>query len=212
MIANDIIKKFELFVDDTTELSSSEELDLVNKLFKKIFINRPWEFAKKQASGSFSGLEIDLPADFAYLVPNYNYTDNSSANDQNSAPTVIYIGANYEPIKVVNFSDRRRYYNQSGYAYVDLSRGKLVFTAQPSGATYEFDYVYIPADLTLSDELSVPIGFRDAMSHAIYHGMCVEDMIIQIFDKAKSYAAENQAKYTSYLADLAYINSRLLQN
>lgn len=212
MTVAEIISKFELFVDDMTELSASEELALVNKFFKKIFISRPWEFAKKTKSGSISGIEIDLPTDFAYLYPNYNYTDNSIGSEQNSSPVVIYVGSNYSPIKVINWSDRRRYYNQSGYAYVDISRNKLVFTVQPNETTYEFDYIYIPADLTANGSLPVPIGVSDAMGHAIYHGMCVDDMIIQLFDKAKSYAEENQARYQSYLNDIAYINSNLLMN
>lgn len=212
MTASEIISNFELYVDDSTELSTSEELALLNKIYKKIFTSRPWEFAKKTASGSISGLEITLPSDFAYLCPNYQYTDNSVSSQQNSSPIVIFVGSNYTPIKVVNFSDRRQYLNSVGYAYIDSRQGKLVFTAQPTETTYEFDYVFVPADLTITDSPAVPIGFMDAISHAIYHGMAVDDMIIQLFDKAKSYAEVNEKKYQSYIADMAYINANLLMN
>lgn len=212
MITSEIISNFELYVDDSTELSTSEELDLANKIYKKIFTSRPWEFAKKTASGSISGLEITLPSDFAYLYPNYQYTDNSVSSQQNSSPIVIFVGSNYTPIKVVNFSDRRQYLNSVGYAYIDARQGKLIFTAQPIETTYEFDYVFVPADLTVSDSPAVPIGFMDAISHAIYHGMAVDDMIIQLFDKAKSYAEVNEKKYQSYIADMAYTNANLLMN
>jgi hypothetical protein len=212
MTTSEIISNFELYVDDMTELSTSEELSLLNKILRKIWISRPWEFAKKSVSGSISGLEITLPTDFAYLYPNYNYTDNAIGTSTNSSPVVIYVGSEYNPIKVINYSDRRRYYNQSGYAYIDSARSKLVFTVQPTESTYEFDYIYVPATLIAGEDLPVPIGFNDALSHAIYHGMAVDDMIIQLFDKAKSYARENEAKYNSYIADLAYMNANLLMN
>lgn len=211
MTASEIISKFELLVDDTTELATSEELDLLNKIYKKIFINRPWEFSKKTISGTITNGYITLPSDFAYLFPNYQYTDNSYSSQQNSSPTVIFTGNN-NPVKVVNYSDRRQYNNQSGYAYIDLANSKIVFTATPSDTTYDFDYVFIPSNLGLSDSPNVPIGFMDSISQAIASGMSVEDTICQLFDKARSYAPENQAKYDSALRDMAYINARLLQN
>jgi hypothetical protein len=212
MTTSEIISNFELYVDDSTELSVSEELALANKIYKKIFTSRQWEFAKKMASGSISGLEITLPSDFAYLYPNYQYTDNSVGNNGSSSPIVIFIGTNYSPIKVVNFSDRRQYLNSVGYAYIDSRQGKLIFTAQPTETTYEFDYVFIPADLTVSDSPAVPAGFIDDISNAIYHGMAVDDMIIQLFDKAKSYADENKAQYDYYLRSMAFTNANLLMN
>jgi hypothetical protein len=212
MTTSEIISNFELYVDDMTELSASEELSLLNKVFKKIWISRPWEFAKKSVSGAITGIEIDLPTDFAYLYPNYNYTDNTIGIFTNSSPVVIYVGSEYNPIKVVNYSDRRRYYNQSGYAYIDSARSKLVFTVQPTESTYEFDYIFIPADLALGASLPVMAGFVDSLSWAIVHGMAVDDMIIQIFDKAKSYAKENEIKYNSHITDMAYVNANLLMN
>jgi hypothetical protein len=211
MTTSEIIAKFELFVDDSTELSASEELDLLNQVYRKIFINRPWEFSKKSVSGSISGLEVTLPTDFAYLYPNYQHTDNTVSSQQNSSPTVIFTGSAHNPIKVVNYSDRRQYLNSSGYAYIDIRNGNLVFTAQPNDTTYEFDYVFVPTSLVSGEELPIPMAFNDLMSKAIFYGMCVEDMTIQLFDKARSYAKENQDKMDSYLRDMAYVNARLNQ-
>ncbi len=47
MIAEEIITNFETQVDDMTELSSVEELTLLNKIYKKICVDRPWEFLKR---------------------------------------------------------------------------------------------------------------------------------------------------------------------
>lgn len=49
MLASEIIAKFELYVDDSTELSTQEELDLLNKVYQKVADDRPWEILKKRS-------------------------------------------------------------------------------------------------------------------------------------------------------------------
>ena len=211
MITSEIITNFELFVDDTTELSAQEELSLANKIYRRVLNYRPWEFLKKEATGTLSTsvAYVSLPADFAYMAENNQYTNNSAAIDNNASPKVVFVGTNYNPYQIINFSDRRQYRNQAGYAYIDIVNSRLVFTAQPTAAeSYEFDYIHNPADLTTATSPIFPSRFHEI----IYHGMASEDYIIQQFDKAKSYVVENQNKYLDYLRDMSYWNSQLINN
>ena len=205
MTKEEIISKFNLYVDNSTELSVAEESDLFEKIVKKIAMDRPWEALKTQASGSilFDGTNyyITLPTDFAFFTENNQSTDNAS-------PKVIFVGSNYSPYQIINFSDRRQYRNSDGYAYLDLANSKIVFTGNPSGngSTYEFDYCKVPADSGLTDTPSFPPArFHDLIAHL----MAVEENIIEQFPKAQSYAPENQTQADKIFKDLCYWNSQL---
>lgn len=202
MLASEIIAKFELYVDDSTELSTQEELDLLNKVYQKVADDRPWEILKKEATGSISGTTIALPSDFAHMVENYNWTDNSYSTEINAKPNVVFIGT--APYQIVNWSDRKQYLNNNSVCYVDLASSVVTFPVTQSG-TYSFDYKAFPATLTLSDTPVFPARYH----HILFLGMCVDDMAIQLFDKSRSYAQENQAMYNSYLRDMALWNANL---
>lgn len=208
LTGQEIINAFELYVDDTTELSSTEELALLNKVYRKVLTNRPWEFLKSEWSTTTNGTtSITLPSDFSYFIENQNYTDNSMGFDDNKSPKAIFI--NNVPYRLVNWSDRRQYTNNNNVCYVDVKNGVLKFPVAPTiGLTLSGDYIYKPSNLTLATS---PV-FPDDFHPMLYHAMAVDDMIIQLFDKARSYQKENEAKYTSYLQDLAYYNSNLVNN
>lgn len=211
MLASEIITSFETYVDDATELSSAQELALLQKVYNKVWMDRVWEFAKKPATGALSTTlpYVSLPADFAHLVENNQATDNSSSIDNNAAPRVVYIGSAYTPYQVVNWSDRRAYLNQLGYAYLDVPNSRLYFTSQPTTAdSYEFDYKSIADTLLTSSTPAFPARFHDML----YHGMAIDDEIIQRWPKASSFAKENTDKFTSYLADMRLWNAQLQNN
>lgn len=212
MTSETIISQFELQVDDTTGLSSAEEYIVLNRVYNKICNYRAWEFLKKKASGTMSsdseGYYITTPSDFAYFVENNQYTDNSIGIQNNAVPKVIFIGDNYDPYQIVNWSDRRQYRNKVGYAYLDISQGKIRFTGTPVSTTYEFDYIKIPTALVAGGTPDIPTRFIDILPF----GMAVDDAIIQMSPKAKSYASENEAKYQGILADMAYWNAQLQMN
>ena len=204
MTTENIILGFEQYVDDTTELSPAQELALANKIYRKILDAKPWEFLKKEFIGTTTGsTTVTLPADFKFMLPTYGYTD--STTDQGGL--YVFIGSTLKPYKVVNWSDRKQYITTSQVCYLDIVNGNLVFTVAPdSGLTISFDYIYRPDDLALDTSPVFPAEYHPA----IYHGMATEDYIIQQFDKARSYAAENQAMYKNYLADLGAYNSQLI--
>ncbi len=206
MIASDIIQRFELQMDDSTDLSSTEELDLLNKIYTRVCMERPWEFLKKSFAGTTSTTlaYVSLPDDFAYLTQNYNYTDASST----ASRPVVFVGSTYRPYQVVSWSDRRQYREQDGYCYIDIANGRLYFTLQPASAeAVEFDYSSVPEALALADTPLIPARFHDML----YHGMCVEDNVIQQSDKARSYAQENNQMYKRIFDDLCFWNASLIQ-
>lgn len=205
MIASEIITKFELQNDDMTDLSSDEELYLLNKIYLKVCTERPWEFLKKEFAGTTtSDAFISLPSDFAYLTQNYNYTDSS----YEASRPVVFVGSAFSPYQVVSWSDRRQYRDKSGFCYIDIANNRLYFTLAPgTGLAVEFDYSSVPPTLTASDTPLIPSRFVDIL----YHGMCVEDSVIQQSDKAKSYAQENNQMYKRIFDDMSYWNSQLIQ-
>jgi hypothetical protein len=207
MTGEQIIDKFHIYTGDQSELSSQEELDLLNNVYQNVMQDRPWEFLKKTVSGSIQtdGITswITLPYDFRFFIENNEKTDNSSTSYNNASPKVVFIGPNYTPIQIVNFSDRRQFRNTSGFAYPDIVNQKLVFTWLPTETTYEFDYIYQWAELTLTSSPIFPADFHNML----YQLMAVDSVIINLFDRSHSYAAENQKGADKLFKALCYWNS-----
>lgn len=218
----DIISKFETYLDDATELSSQEELELCNKIYQEICDDRQWELLKKPASGNLNvsnGVAtISLPSDFREFSTNNQATDNTIGIENNAAAKVIFISTvtnSYTPYQVVNFSDRRQYLKAQGFAYLDISNNQIVFTAVPNTVdlSYEFDYIKVPLDLTAvtTGPFGDPI-FPARYWDAIYHKMACDNQIIQIFDRAHSYMTENQARFDKIMLDMDFWNANLQNN
>jgi hypothetical protein len=214
MTGQTIIDKFEKYTGDTTELSTQDELDLLNKIYGDVCNDRPWEWLKKTATGTITvsnGVAtIIVPTDFRYFTENNQATNIAYETNNNASPKVIFVATVtglYDAYQLINFSDRRQFYNQSGYAYYDAVNNLITFTQVPTETdlTYEFDYIYYPPAITLTTSPLFPEEFQDIL----FHGMAVDDMIIQLFDRTHSYAKENQAGYDSMLLKLQYYNSQL---
>jgi hypothetical protein len=228
LTAEQIIEAFELQVNDITELADQEELDLLNRVYQRLYTDRDWEFAKKTVSGNYltdaNGAFIPLPADFSHIPINNEYTDNSIGVDNNAAPKVIFMiqsGAQstYTPFQVINWSDRRQYVNRSGFVYVDLNfnlttypQGILRFTGGPSYVppytAYEYDYICVPPLLALTDTPLFPGKFHNILQFK----MATENDVLQLSPKATSFQVDNEAKYQEYLLDLQFWNSNFYQN
>ena len=206
MTGQEIINKFSLWVDDGTELSATDELELLNDVYKEVWTERPWEFAKKSYSGSISGTTVALPSDLAYITENARYTDNQANNYiDNQAPRLVWIGDNY--YRLINWSDRKQYEGKEGYCYIDIVNDNLVFTTSVSG-TVEYDYVFFPEDLTTSTSPVFPSAYHKVLVHL----MASSDYAIQQFNKAKSYASENQVKANEILEKMRIWNANLFVN
>lgn len=190
MTAEDIISRFELQVDDASELSSDEELALLNEIYIDICNDRPWEWLKATATGNTSITlpYIALPSDFKELSPNkWGYS-------------VIFVGTDYQEYKVVPFSSRRDYRNQDGFCYIDVPNQRLYFTLQPTSVkAIEYDYIKRPTAVTTS---TAPLVTTDQFGKLIAYGMASKFNNIEVSDKAGSYAKENRLEYIRILQDL----------
>lgn len=203
----EIIDLFEVYVDDTSELSSVEELALLNRIYHRIARNRPWEFLRTEKTGTLSTSVpyVALPSDFLFLTENNQTSDSITGSDSDATDKVVFVGSSRTPYRIVNYADRYRYENSTGYAYIDLANSRLVFTKQPTTAeSYVYDYIKIPTNIALDTYPAFPICHE-----MIAYGMAVDGYIIQIFDKARSYAPENNAKFDDCMRDLAFYNANL---
>lgn len=189
MTTTQIIAKFNLQVDDSSELSSSEELDLANDIYDDVCNDRDWEWLKSTATGTISTSVpyIALPSDFRKVLPN---KDNRS---------VVLVGTDYREYVIIPFSSRREHRDQDGYCYIDVPNSRLYFTLQPTSAeAIEYDYLKIPTALALGTE---PL-FRDAFHKVIAFGMASNFNNIEQSDKATSYQRENKKLYMDVLTDM----------
>lgn len=202
MTTQEILEKFELQVDDASELSTSEELDLANNVYGDICDDRDWEWLKKTYSGttSTSVPYVTLPTDFKYVAPN---KDNKS---------IVFIGTDYQEYKVIPMADRRDFRDQDGYCYVDIVNQRLVFTLQPTSAkAIEYDYIKIQPALDLlgaSPTGSNPL-FRAGFHQIIAFGMAARFNNIELSDKSTSYQRENQILYNEVLNNMATEDAKI---
>lgn len=216
LTAEEIIEKFELQVNDLTELSTDEELDLLNEIYiLDICGDRPWEFLKTQATGALTfdnvkGLwSIPLPSDFSYLAINNQYTDNTIDVENNASPTVIFVGANFQPMQVVNFSDRAQYRTHSAICWVDVAAKKIYFAVPPADTSfYQFDYIKIPPLLALGDFPIFPGQFHKMIAYA----MATDNDILQLSAAATSREKDNFAKFQNTFDAMSMWNASLQQN
>lgn len=200
MNGQQIITQFELQVDDSTELSSTEELQLLNDVYLQTASERAWSILKETATGTIVSGEITLPLDFSFLYPNNNY----SGTFVEARRPVVFVGSTYQPYLIVNFDERRQYRNKSGYAYLDLANNKLVFTVTPTETAYEFDYIKVPELLTLSTSPVFPERFHKKF----VYDMATQDSIIQMSDKAAVMAGTNRAEAQRYMGNMSMWDSK----
>lgn len=216
MTWEDIILRFNLQVDDSTELSEDESLALLNQVYREVQNNRAWEWLKTSYSGttSTSVPYIALPSDFKMLSPNFNgiggysfsnvgvprwytslFTPENVGNE-----SVVFVGTNYTPYRVIPFSSRRNYRDVSGYCYIDIPNSRLYFTKQPTVAeSVEFDYIKRATDLTNETE---PL-FNDAYHEVLAYWMASKFDPIQLTAKdGTNYMAENMRQYQSILQQM----------
>ena len=205
MTIAEILTAFELQVGDTTELSSAEELMVLNRVRRRIN-RKPMEANRKAFSGtqSTSLPYVALPSDFFRVAQNNNY----SGPQYYSENPVVFVGTLRTPVTLIPFADRGQYVNASDKAYLDLPNERLYFTLQPTATnSLNFDYYALPADLLINGSDWITNKFPEAL----IYGMATEDFILQLSDKARSYAPENQAKYLEEMAEIASWNFSFIQ-
>lgn len=188
-----IINNFNLYVDDQADLSSAEELSLLNKWYRIVLENRPWNFLIREFTTTTTGADfVDLPTDFAYITNN----DQTYDEERN---TVAFINKN--PYQIVPFQERRQWLDRDNIAWVNVAENRLYFSKAPlAGKAVSLDYVYVPDDLTLVTQPVFPPRFHSI----VYHGMATDFNLIEQSEKGLSYRQENEQQFDRYLTDMAY--------
>ena len=201
MLTSAIISRYNLQVDDSSQLSSTEELDLANEVYVDVCNDRPWEWLKTTATGNTSITlpYIALPADFKEITANKD------------GVSVVFVGTDYSEYGVIGFSSRRDYRDQDGFCYLDIPNQRLYFTLQPTSVkAIEYDYIKIPATLTTTTS---PLVTTDQFGKMIAYGMAAKFAPIEGSNKITSYAGENRGGYLMQLSNfqMADTNIKLRQ-
>lgn len=196
MTGTEIIARFNLQVDDASELSDAEALDLANEVYEEIQDDRPWEWLKKTETDttSISVPYIALPTDFKTIAPN------------NENRSVVFVGSDYREYIVIPFEDRRAHRDQDGFCYIDIPNSRLYFTKQPTSAeSIEYDYIMVAPEI----EIATSPVFRSGLHRIISYGMAAKFNPIEVTDKATSYRRENQEDYLSMLSSMRLEDANL---
>lgn len=199
---SDIIKKFELWTDDQTELSTAEELFLANEKQREILNEGVWEFARKSAGGSFSNGEIDLSTvapDFKHIMSNY------CDNDQYTTPTDAVVYVNETPYKVIHMGMRQQL-KARPVCWIDPTQNKIKFSDTGTSGLFSFDYQVSPPDFTEETAPLIPVDHR----MTIVYAMLLDDDIIQKTEKARSNIKENMSQYIKLLSNLKSYNAKFI--
>ncbi len=196
-----IIEKFGQYTDDTTELSSDEEIVLANDKLRLVYMEQPWEFLRRTKNGAVeSDGKISLPTDFDEFLENYN----DESWDREAVLKAVYIGGQKMPYQVVPMSQRNTYSFQN-VCWIDPATGKITFSQSPgTGATYEFDYKKAPPDITVGTSPELPAEYHPMIVFA----MLVDEEIIKKCEKARSSMQENAVQYQRYMKNLKLRDAR----
>ncbi len=194
-----IIDRFELYTDDTTDLSSDEELILANDKLRLIYMEQPWEFLRRKKSGSVeSDGRITPPTDFDELMENY------SEDPTIGEPITKVVYVDRSPYLVVPMGQRNAN-NYSNVCWIDPTDGKINFAQSPgSGAAYEFDYKTSPDDITVGTSPKLPPEYHPM----VVFSMLIDEEIIKKSEKARSSMQDNFVQYQRYLKNLKLRDAR----
>lgn len=184
MIVSELLSNFELHADDSTELSVEDELALLNKVYKQVCSDRPWEFLKTAYTGTTNGTNnITLPTDFDYFI----------GED-------VYI--NSAPYKRINIAERM--VETGNFVFVDTANSKLYFSDIPvAGLDITATYIKTPADLLITESPIIPTKFQNIIPYL----MVCEDATIQQ-NPDKNIINENKLLADKILTDMRYWNAQ----
>lgn len=192
----EIIRQFEVYVDDLTELSTDEEYALLNKILRTIYANRNWEFLRKQATVVFTEPNAgQLPNDFMSLMENYE--------DE----IRVFIGS--YPYEVISMKDKRGNSYKTAF-YIDLAENKIKCTQDIGiGTTVDFDYKYLPEKIKTTDaEDASAIVLPEIVRHYLPQIMAIDDDIIQKTEGGRSNIKLNIMSAKDLLTDLVHLDMR----
>jgi hypothetical protein len=194
-----IINKFETYTDDTTNLSTEDELSVLNNKLTLIYEEQAWEFLRKVASGSIGvSNKIYLPNDFNEFMENYDLEGNGVAEK------VVIVGI--EPFLVIPQSQR----NNAPYprvCWINSADNSIEFSVGGlANQNYSFDYKYIPVELKLNTVSALPSGYDEMMPIL---QMLMDEEVISKSEKARSNMQYNSMQYQKYLTNLKLKDAKI---
>jgi len=195
MTGEEIIEVFRTLVDD--ELGDIDDVKLLNLAYRTVLNMKSWEFLRKEYSGTINSGDdyIALPSGFAYIPL-----------DGAKLYPIVYLGTDVSEYSVIPYSKKRTYRDSKWFFYVDLVNDKLMAT-EPMDETLaiEFDYIYIPADLTLTTS---PVFWSDFHQGLAYVMVLLFNMADQE-EKSRGYSVEAEVKGMDWFNQMAMRDARL---
>jgi len=183
-----VINKFRVWVDDASELSPEEEVDLAQEKLDEFLGERTWDFLKKTATVSIVSNEITLPTDFKYIL-------------KTGLPEeYLYVKVDTKKIRLVSLQDRDSWGGEN-VAYIDYAESKIKFTNPTTGVS-TFDYVRESDEITINSEI---IGPR-SVGYAIGRLMARDFYTLDQTEFGRSQYAANDAAYEKLLGQMSVHN------
>ena len=192
MTGQQIINKFRTYVDDGSELSTAEELALLNKKYNELQNDREWEWCKTTESGLQSGAYIQLPLTTRFIADDV----------ESDLGRVVYDTDNNDiAYPIYPSSKRRQFRNELWY---DETNKRIMLPTDRvhpiTGKNYEVDLYVEQEALTLTTSPVFRAGFHDILVHA----MALDFDIIDQMESAFSKQANNQSAYNNFYSDMCY--------
>lgn len=193
MTGTQIIERFRGLVDD--QLSDTEDLALLNDAYRMVLNSRPWSFLYKAHSGTMAVSTLTLPTDFAYIPM-----------DPKRLKPTIYMGTDLTEYDLIPFTEARYYRDEKWKFYIDLATNMLTATEpMDSSQTLQFDYIYIPVDLTAGTS---PIFWSDFHASLAYAMVLLFNMSDQE-EKDRGYSVEAEMIKSKWYQDMAMRDARV---
>lgn len=191
-----LIDRFNLLIDQQSDLSDTETLRLAQESINEILSERPWMFLVKSETGvlTVGDTEFDLPTDFKELE--------SNAEDNQK---ILYVGDNASKYLFIDRFRRKDYLDTRGYAFIDYRTLKLVVTkSEESEKGYEFDYIYNPEPITFETSPVIPSNYHEMIVKLMAYKWASIDQTQRNF----SYAQENRVAYENDLSSMQIEDAR----
>lgn len=219
LTAQQIITNFGTYTDDNSELATTEQINVMNRILRKIANERVWSFLKVSTSGvTDSTGSITLPTNFGEIAANYAVDPTIMRADT----PVVFVGAQNKvvypviPIELaiqanfgaLNYPIGGFYGLTNQYAYIDYANNKLVVNGSNGDTCYYTYKKTIDEVLLPVNNIPLPQDYADV----VLYGMLIDDTMIQKIDALKNLLPVNQEMYKDYLKDLRAWDSRALNN
>lgn len=176
MNATEIITNFRDLADLVEgDLTSAQELSLLNRCYTELQLFKLWNWLKETANLTFVNYETTLPADFR------SFTRDHSLYYLNTAFPVL-------PRDRMRDSD-----------YCIYKNGNKLIQKGVNEPVLELDYIKVAPALTALTSPIFPTSFHVMLAHLMVARLDIQEQV----EKGRTYAPENLSIYRDYLNRLS---------